>query len=78
MKVAGEIHYLRRAADQDGEVLESLVSKRRERKRDLKLLKKSMQRSGSLQVVVTDNLTSYGTAMKVIGNATFSDEAISS
>ena len=69
VKINGETHYLWRAVDHEGEVLESLVTKRRDRKSALKLLRKSMKRFGSPQVIVTDKLRSYGAAMKAIGNA---------
>jgi putative transposase len=50
-------------------VLESFVTKRRDRKAALKFLRKAMKRYGSPNVIVTDRLRSYGAAMKVIGNA---------
>jgi putative transposase len=69
VKINGEMHYLWRAVDHEGEVLEAYVTKRRDRKAALKFLRKSMKRFGSPQVIVTDKLRSYGAAMKVIGNA---------
>jgi putative transposase len=69
VKINGETHYLWRAVDHEGEVLESFVTKRRDRKAALKFLKKAMKRYGQPEVVVTDKLRSYGAAMKVIGNA---------
>jgi putative transposase len=69
VKINGETHYLWRAVDHEGEVLESYVTKRRDRKAALKFIKKSMKRYGQPHVVVTDKLRSYGAAMKVIGNA---------
>ena len=69
VKINGETHYLWRAVDHEGEVLESFVTKRRDRKAALKFLKKAMKRCGQPEVVVTDKLRSYGAAMKVIGNA---------
>jgi putative transposase len=69
VKINGETHYLWRAVDHEGEVLESFVTKRRDRKAALKFLRKSMKRYGQPHVVVTDKLRSYGAAMKVIGNA---------
>ena len=68
VKINGETHYLWRAVDHGGEVLESYVTKRRDRTAALKLLKKAMKRYGQLEVIVTDKLRSYGAAMKVIGN----------
>ena len=69
MKINGEQHYLWRAVDHEGEVLESYVTKRRDRKAALKFLRKTMKRYGRPYVIVTDLLRSYGAAMKVIGNA---------
>jgi putative transposase len=69
VKINGETHYLWRAVDHEGEVLESFVTKRRDRKAALKFLRKAMKRYGSPYVVVTDKLRSYGAAMKIIGNA---------
>jgi putative transposase len=68
VKINGETHYLWRAVDHEGEVLETYVTKRRDRKAALKFLKKLMKRYGSPTVIVTDRLRSYGAAMKVIGN----------
>ena len=68
-KINGECHYLWRALDQEGEVLESFVTKRRDPNAALKFLKKSMKRYGRPHILVTDRLRSYGAAMKVIGNA---------
>ena len=69
VKINGETHYLWRAVDHEGEVLETYVSKRRDRKAALKFLRKLMKRYGSPNVIVTDKLRSYSAAMKVIGNA---------
>ena len=69
VKINGETHYLWRAVDHEGEVLETYVTKCRDRKAALKFLKKAMKRYGAPHVVVTDKLRSYGAAMKVIGNA---------
>jgi putative transposase len=69
VKINGETHYLWRAVDHEGELLESYVIKRRDRKAALKLLKKSMKRYGNPEIIATDKLRSYGAAMKVIGNA---------
>ncbi len=48
-------------------MLESYVTKRRDRKAALKFLRKTMKRHGKVEVLVTDKLRSYGAAMKVIG-----------
>jgi len=69
VKINGERHYLWRAVDHEGEVLESYVTKARDRKAALKFLKKSMRRYGRPNAIVTDKLRSYGAALKEIGNA---------
>jgi len=69
VKINGEMHYLWRAVDHEGEVLETFVTKRRDRKAALKFLRKTMKRFGNPNAIVTDKLRSYGAAMKVIGNA---------
>ena len=69
MKINGETHYLWRAVDHEGEVLESYVTKRRDRKAALKFLRKTMKRFGRPHVSVTDVLRSYCAALSVIGNA---------
>jgi putative transposase len=69
VKINGETLYLWRAVDHEGEVLETFVTKRRDRKAALKFLRKTMKRYGRPEIIVTDLLRSYGAAMKVIGNA---------
>ncbi|MGR3343012.1 MAG: IS6 family transposase [Paracoccaceae bacterium] len=69
VKINGKTHFLWRAVDHEGEVLETYVTKRRDRKAAFKFLRKLMKRYGQLHVIVTDKLRSYGAAMKVIGNA---------
>ena len=68
VRINGETHYLWRAVDHEGEVLESFVTKRRNRKAALKFLKKATKRYGQPRVIVTDKLRPYRAAMKVIGN----------
>src|SRR5210317_126636 len=69
VKINGERHYLWRAVDHEGEVLESFVTKTRDRKAALKFLKKTMRKHGCPDVFVTDRLRSYGAALKEIGAA---------
>ncbi len=67
VKINGERHYLWRAVDQEGEVLESYVTKTRDRKAALKFLRKTMKRHGRADVFVTDLLRSYGAALRDLG-----------
>ena len=69
VKINGEMRYLWRAVDHEGEVLESFVTKERDKAAALRFIKKAMKRHGRPQAVVTDGLRSYGAAMKEIGNA---------
>ena len=69
VKINGETHYLWRAVDHEGEVLESFVTKKRDKASALKFLKKAMKRYGKPQEVVTDRLRSYRAAMRELGNA---------
>jgi DDE domain len=52
-KVSGVTHYLWRAVDHKGEVLESVVTKTRDRKAALKFLRKAMKRHGRPETIVT-------------------------
>jgi transposase-like protein len=68
VKIRGQTHYLWRAVDHEGEVLESFVTKTRDKASALKFLKKAMKRYGNPHVVVTDKCPSYRAAMKMIGS----------
>ena len=68
VRINGETHYLWRAVDHEGEVLEVFVTKKRGRNAALRFLRKTMKRYGRPEVIVTDRLRSYRAAMKVIGN----------
>ena len=68
VRINGETHYLWRAVDHEGEVLEAYVTKKRDRKAALKFLRKTMKRYGHPEAIVTDRLRSYRAAMKEIGN----------
>ena len=67
VKINGERHYLWRAVDHEGEVLESYVTKKRDKKAALKFMKKAMRRYGSPNEIVTDRLGFYSAAAKELG-----------
>jgi putative transposase len=69
VKINGEQHYLWRAVDHEGEVLESYVTKTRDKAAALAFIKKALKRHGSPRAITTDGLRSYKAAMKEIGNA---------
>ena len=52
VKVNGERHYLWRAVDHEGEVLESYVTKKGDKKAALKFMKKAMRWYGKIDVVI--------------------------
>ena len=68
VKINGVQHYLWRAVDHEDEVLESFVTKKRDKAAALKFLRKAMKRYCNPQVIVTDRCLSYAAAMKDIGN----------
>jgi putative transposase len=68
VKINGEMHYLWRAVDHEGEVLESFATKTRDKAAALTFMKKLMKRHGRAKGVTTNGLRSYKAAMKDIGN----------
>jgi putative transposase len=67
VRINGVQHYLWRAVDHEGEVLESYVTKTRDKAAALRFLKKLMKRHGRPEELVTDGLRSYGAALKHLG-----------
>ena len=68
VKINGERHYLWRAVDHEGEILESYVTRKRDKSAALKFLKKALKRHGQAETIVTDGLKSYPAAMRELGN----------
>jgi putative transposase len=65
IKIAGKKHWLWRAVDQDGLVLDVLVQSRRNKRAAKRLLRKLLKRQGRApRVMVTDKLPSYPAAKK--------------
>ena len=64
VKINGETHYLWRAIDHEGTILDCLVSKKRDRKAARKVLKRLVSRHGLPREIVTDKLASYGAALR--------------
>ncbi len=67
VKINGEMRYLWRAIDHEGEVLESYVSTTRDKAEALKFIKKALKRHGRPKAIVTDRLRSYRAALKELG-----------
>ena len=68
VKLNGEMVYLWRAVDHEGEILESFVTKKRDKSAALAFMKKALKRHGKAESIVTDGLRSYPAAMRELGN----------
>ncbi|MDJ0466974.1 IS6 family transposase [Streptomyces sp. H27-C3] len=65
IKINGKIQYLWRAVDADGNVLDILVTDRRDKAAARRFFRKLLKGTGSVpRVVVTDKLRSYGAALR--------------
>jgi transposase-like protein len=64
VKINGRLCYLWRAVDHEGDVLEAVVTTKRDKAAALKLLKRIMKKYGSPCSVVTDGCGAYSAAMK--------------
>ena len=61
--IRGQLHYLWRAVDQDGEVIDILVQKRKDKKAGKRFFKKLLKKQGKVPYeLITDKLRSYGAA----------------
>jgi len=67
VKLNGEMVYLWRAVDHEGEILESYVSETRDKAAALRFVKKALKRHGSPFRIATDG-RSYGAAIDHLGN----------
>ena len=66
VKINGETHYLWRAVDHEGEVLESYVTRKRDKTAAMRFLKKALKRHGRTEKIVTDGLKSYPAACVIL------------
>jgi putative transposase len=69
VKINGKLCYLWRAVHHEGEVLEAVVTSKRNKAAALKLLKRIMKKYGRPRAIVTDGLRAYSAAMREVGNA---------
>jgi len=68
VKIKGQRMFMWRAVDREGEVLDMLVQKRRNKEAALKLLRKLLKNQGIVpERIVTDGLRSYPAAMRNLG-----------
>jgi putative transposase len=66
VRLNGEMVYLWRAVDHEGEVLESYVTKTRDKSAALRFIRKALKRHGRTSEIVTDGLRSYSAALKAL------------
>ena len=65
VRIAGKRMYLWRAVDNEGEVLDMLVQRRRDTQAALRLMRKLLKKQGfAPKLLVTDKLGSYGSAFR--------------
>ena len=65
VRIAGRRMYLWRAVDHEGEILDVLVQRRRDRRAAVKLMRKLLRKQGFVpKRVTTDKLPSYGAALR--------------
>jgi putative transposase len=65
IKIAGQTHYLWRAVDQQGTVLDILITSRRDAKAATRFFRKLLKGLEYVpRVLVTDKLASYGVARR--------------
>jgi putative transposase len=69
VKINGQMRYLWRAVDHEGEVLESYLTVERDKAAAMRFVRKAMKRHGRPKAIVTDGLRSYGAALKELGVA---------
>src|SRR5256885_11285705 len=68
VRIAGKHMYLWRTVDHEGEVLEILVQRRRDKCATVKLMRKLLRKQGfAPKTVTTDKLRSYGAAFQHLG-----------
>jgi putative transposase len=68
VRIAGKRMYLWRAVDDEGEILDVLLQRRRDRRAAVKLMRKLLRKQGfAPKRVTTDHLRSYGAALRHLG-----------
>lgn len=68
VKTIGKQHDLWRAVDHEGEVLESIMTTRKNKRAALKFPRKRMKRNDRVEEIVPDRLPSCGAALKYLGS----------
>ncbi|MEM9310063.1 MAG: DDE-type integrase/transposase/recombinase [Pseudomonadota bacterium] len=68
VKINGDTHHLWRAADHEGEVLESYATKKCDKKAALRFMRNALKPHGTVETIIIDGLPSYKAAMDELGN----------
>jgi transposase-like protein len=77
VRIAGKRLYLWRAVDHEGEILDVLVQRRRDRRAAVRLMRKLLKKQGfAPKKVTTDKLRSYGAAFRHLGLACQHDQGL--
>jgi putative transposase len=69
VKINGKHCHLWRAVEHESEVLEAVVTAKRDKAAALNLLKRIMKKYGQPRTFVTDELRAYSATMREVGNA---------
>jgi putative transposase len=67
VRINGEMRYLWPTVDHEGEIVETFVTKERDKEAAPNFIKKALKRHGSPNVIVADGLRSYRAALVEIG-----------
>ena len=77
VRIAGKHMYLWRAVDHEGEILDMLVQRRRDKRAALRLMRKLLRKQGfAPKLLVTDKLGSYGAALRHLGLSCHHEQGI--
>jgi transposase-like protein len=77
ISIAGQNYWLWRAVDDEGEVLDLLVQRRRDKATAAKLLRKLLKKQGfAPDVMVTDRLRSYASAKAELGLSAIHEQGL--
>ena len=77
VRIAGKHMYLWRAVDHEGEVLDMLVQRRRDKRAALRLMRKLLRKQGfAPKLLITDKLGSYGAALRHLGLSCHHEQGI--
>ena len=68
VKIGAKLHYLWRAVDHEGKVLECFVTRKSDKAAAFRFQKKALKRHDRAETIVTDGLKSYPAAMRDLGD----------